>query len=51
MIYIKRKLVAIIALLLFLLAGAFIYKSLYDNKIPKSAKLVFLQRNKCSPIG
>jgi len=51
MIFFKRKLIIFIALLLFLTAGAFIYKSYYDNRTPKSAKLVFLQKNKCSAIG
>ncbi|NLZ53044.1 MAG: hypothetical protein GX892_07850 [Thermoanaerobacteraceae bacterium] len=51
MIYIERKLIAIIALLVLLTAGVFIFKSLNDNKIPRSAKLVFLQKNKCSVIG
>jgi len=51
MINIKRKLIIIIALLFLLIAGASIYKSFYDKKIPKSAKLVFLQKNKCSVIG
>ncbi len=51
MIYFKRKLIIIIALLLFLTAGAFVYKSFYDNKTPKSAKLVFIQEYKSSAIG
>lgn len=44
MIYINKKLVIIIAFLLFLTAGVFVFKGLYNNRIPKSAKLVFLLR-------
>lgn len=42
MIHINKKLVLIIVLLLFLIAGLFVFKSLYNNRIPKSAKLVFM---------
>ncbi len=42
MVYINKKLVVILVLLLFLTAGLFVFKSLYSDRIPKSAKLVFL---------
>lgn len=44
MIYINKKMVVIITLLIFLTAGFFIFKSLNSNRIPKSAKLVFSLR-------
>jgi hypothetical protein len=42
MIYISKKLVVVIALLLVLTAGLLIIKSHFYNRIPKSAKLVFM---------
>jgi uncharacterized protein YxeA len=50
-INIKRKLIVIIALLFMVAVGAFFYKNTMNNRIPKSAKLVLLQQNKCSVIG
>ncbi|AEE91522.1 hypothetical protein TepRe1_1376 [Tepidanaerobacter acetatoxydans Re1] len=41
---INKRLVIIICLLLFLIAGSFIFKIFDNSRIPKSAKLVFLLR-------
>jgi len=48
---VRRKLLAILVILSVLTIGAYIYKSTYNNKIPKSAKLVLLNQNKCPAIG
>lgn len=39
---INKKLVIIICLLLFLIAGLSVFKSFDNSRIPKSAKLVFM---------
>jgi len=51
MLNFDRKLIVVLVLLSLLTVGAYIYKSTYNNKIPKSAKLVLLNQNKCSAIG
>ncbi|HHV17814.1 MAG TPA: hypothetical protein GXZ27_03020 [Thermoanaerobacterales bacterium] len=42
MTYTSKKLFIIISLLLFLTVGLLVYKNHYNNRIPKSAKLVLL---------
>jgi len=51
MITLKRKLIVLVAMFFLLVIGIYVYRSTYNNKIPKSAKLVFIQKNKCPITG
>lgn len=40
MLHINKRLIVAVVVLFILATGFFVFKNLYDNKIPKSAKLV-----------
>lgn len=46
MVFIDKRIITALIILFFLTLGLLAYRSIYDNRIPKSAKLVFLLEEK-----